>query len=1694
MEFQKALSDSKGKAPVKGPGWPRFCGREPLDRIWCVALLLALVFSVFDLGWMLRSAYSAYRAELAEEASRTTFSLRKTIFRALDGTAAEADTPEYMQIHEHLRSVTKIHPHWETCYLLKRRPDGRVYFLDDIDLERGIAMTEHGEEYADCPPEIAAVFDSGRAVVHGPYRDSFGEWVTAADPILDPSTGEVLAVLGVDISARSIRIHLIKVGAVPVAFFATIMVILLVWRVLSALRKRSGARLPWLDPLAVAVLGLVISTTLFVSNRTIENSRLKSEFAALANQKSRTVMIAIQTIRDREFESLRRVVQGMGEFDLATFGLLVDQFGSVPEIRFWGWAPEVTDDERPAFEEAESRRIGSPFAIRHLPELSSSPETSDRARYPVMCMLPEEGLLAFGSSTPGLDVSHLLNFGPGHDRVFRSGYATATPLLPAVAGTDIGLHKLIFQTVPSSTRISGVRGYILGVFEPGHLLKTAMNMTPDRNHQIRLQLVELMSDDGGSVVLAEHPEAQGGGSAVPSVIAQPGPWTIIQPCSGFGHLYYLRMLPDPSFFASYRSNVPLLLFGMGIVVTALLALIVHSIGRRQDSLMTLVEERTASLTESVAMYERMARNSRTIAMRVTAGGVVSEISESIRDILGYAPAEAAAMHFRSLLPASGPGATVMDKVLPPPGVTWAKRHAFVSKDGQVRWFASTFHSGRDRTAGEPFWDVTSTDVTEAHEAEMALLMRERKYRSLVEDMGDVLLEVDAQTLCFVYVSPAIARLGLGLHPADLVGRTLPDAGVFQDHESVLAELRGVIGGGASGGRTDEAPVRPVDAVLVGPAGKSLEVEITFRHFRDQASGRGMVGGILRDVSFKKLREKYEHLPMAAMQLLAEPEEFDSLLAHLVQFVKRATGVDSVGVRMARGRRFPFVATAGYDSAFLEAESAAARAAEASGEDAPCELQCYCGLVFSGLAPKGWRRTPYGTTWINDFTVNLAESDRGFEDHACRRCDFASMVLVPIRVNGAAVGMLKMDSRTAGAFPEDVIPMIEALGAQIGESFERVEAERSLRESRRQYASLITNMPGMVYRYAVEGGWRLEFMSDGAFNLCGHTADEFLSGDVRYETVVDPAAVKPLWDAWQQLVTSGGIRRLEYAIMHKDGTRRWVLDTSVAVQDASGTCQAVEGFVFDITERRRAEEARARFAMAMDQSREAVLITDPDGVVEYANASTAALTGCSVAEIVGSTMSLFALPPADPDRYHTMWKTLLKGQVWETQMESVRMDGTTFQERVAVSPIRDAVGAIVSFLVIRRDITQELQDAQEREKLRGQVAQMSKMESVGLLAGGIAHDFNNMLQAILGYAEMALMQLGESHPVHADIVAVRDAARRAAELTQQLLVFARKSKSEPRVIDVPKAISVTASLLIRVIGEDIAFELSLPEIDYFIKVDPSQFDQTLTNLCINARDAIAGRPDGRIALRSLIREVDREMVTATGMLSPGRYAVVCVSDNGTGIPPEQMGRLFEPFFTTKPKGKGTGLGLSTVYGTMKASNGGVVVTSAVGTGTSFELYFPLVSSEDPDAASRSVSRIQVKVEGGRGETILLVDDEETVLATTRRLLESIGYVVVASTSPLKALDILREKGSTIQLLITDVIMPEMTGPVLIERAREILPGLRALLISGYTGNILSEHGISEKSHVLVRKPFTRAALAHKIHECLAAPDSQVRDRH
>jgi signal transduction histidine kinase/CheY-like chemotaxis protein len=473
--------------------------------------------------------------------------------------------------------------------------------------------------------------------------------------------------------------------------------------------------------------------------------------------------------------------------------------------------------------------------------------------------------------------------------------------------------------------------------------------------------------------------------------------------------------------------------------------------------------------------------------------------------------------------------------------------------------------------------------------------------------------------------------------------------------------------------------------------------------------------------------------------------------------------------------------------------------------------------------------------------------------------------------------------------------------------------------------------------------------------------------------------------------------------------------------------------------------------------------------------------------VGRTPNLPTSGEHSAEFYREMWETLRSGAIWEGQIVNRRKDGTLYTEHATISPVRDFAGRIVNFVAVKRDITQQLHDQRERENLQNELVQAQKMESIGRLAGGVAHDFNNMLQAILGYTDMALEQVPAGQPLHNDLLEIQKAAQRSAALTRQLQVFARKQAMAPKVLDLNQAVEGMFSMLRRLIGEDIQLDWK-PGADLgSVKIDPSQLDQIVANLCVNARDAI--EKTGHIIIETRNADIDRFGKDLHGGIEPGSYVLLAVSDNGCGMSPEVLGHLFEPFFTTKPLGKGTGLGLSTVYGIVKQNGGGIQVYSEPGRGSTFKIYLPRLgqtaeaapADESQDPASRA------------HETILLVEDEESILQTSRRMLESLGYQVLATNSPATALRLaegaggdnvlLNEYADRIDLLITDVIMPEMNGPELVERLQARFPRLKHLFMSGYTANLIAVQGVQTGKMDFIQKPFSRTALAQKVREIL-----------
>ena len=399
------------------------------------------------------------------------------------------------------------------------------------------------------------------------------------------------------------------------------------------------------------------------------------------------------------------------------------------------------------------------------------------------------------------------------------------------------------------------------------------------------------------------------------------------------------------------------------------------------------------------------------------------------------------------------------------------------------------------------------------------------------------------------------------------------------------------------------------------------------------------------------------------------------------------------------------------------------------------------------------------------------------------------------------------------------------------------------------------------------------------------------------------------------------------------------------------------------------------------------------------------------------------------------------------------------------------------LQIASDVTIIKEMEQEQNRIEEQLKQAQKMESVGRLAGGVAHDFNNMLGAILGYTELGMLEVSPADPIHGTLKDIQKAAQRSADLTRQLLAFARKQTVTPQVLDLNETVEGMLKMLRQLIGENIDLAW-LPGKDLGpVRMDPSQIEQLLANLCVNARDAI--HDTGKITVETGAATFDETYCAAHVGSVPGEYVLLAVSDNGCGMDAETLSHLFEPFFTTKEMGKGTGLGLATVYGMVKQNNGFIDVYSEPGQGTTFKIYLPRHAAE----AGRT-AKMDAAQPAARGhETILLVEDEPMILDIAVKMLERQGYTVLAAATPGEAIRLAREHAGEIHLLMTDVVMPEMNGRDLAKNLLSLYPNLKRLFMSGYTADVIAHHGVLDEGVQFIQKPFSVQTLAVKVREVL-----------
>ena len=496
------------------------------------------------------------------------------------------------------------------------------------------------------------------------------------------------------------------------------------------------------------------------------------------------------------------------------------------------------------------------------------------------------------------------------------------------------------------------------------------------------------------------------------------------------------------------------------------------------------------------------------------------------------------------------------------------------------------------------------------------------------------------------------------------------------------------------------------------------------------------------------------------------------------------------------------------------------------------------------------------------------------------------------------------------------------------------------------------------------------------------------------------------------------------------------------------------------------------------------LTRPSGEV-HVNQAFCDFLGYTRDELEGKTW-MDLTPPEDIEPTRHFINCLLSGEQGSVRFEKryLHKDGTVLWADVSSTVWRSQDGRPEYLITTIVNIDDRKRAEGEQKKLEAQLRQAQKMESVGRLAGGVAHDFNNMLGVILGFTDLALEKVDETSQVHADLTEILTAAKRSADITRQLLAFARQQTIAPHVLDLNATVADMLRMLRRLIGEDVQLTWIPEEPLGTVYMDPAQLHQILANLCINARDALDG--GGKIILETHNHRIDEPFCAQHPGAKPGEYVLLVVSDDGRGMPPEVLEQIFEPFFTTKELGKGTGLGLSTVYGIVKQNDGFVHVYSETGKGTTFQIYLPRhATAEAPVEAV-----VEQEISPGRKETILLVEDESSILRLAKRILEKAQYTVLDASSPNQAMELAQAHAGEIQLLITDVVMPEQNGRELASALQARFPGLRVLFMSGYTANVITERGVLGEGVHFIQKPFTNRALAQKVREALDAPPSPV----
>ena len=701
------------------------------------------------------------------------------------------------------------------------------------------------------------------------------------------------------------------------------------------------------------------------------------------------------------------------------------------------------------------------------------------------------------------------------------------------------------------------------------------------------------------------------------------------------------------------------------------------------------------------------------------------------------------------------------------------------------------------------------------------------------------------------------------------------------------------------------------------------------------------------------------------------------------------------------------------------------------------------------------------------------------------------VFEPLRADGKLLGWVRVDLSLERAWREAYRTLWKQLGATVcllaGALYVFLKMVRrlkvSLRASEDKYRHLVDNAHDIIYRADANG--RFTYYNPTVKHVLGYDAQELLGR--HYLDLVRPNFRR----ATERFFGRQFIRKIassyyEFPAVAKDGAEVWI-GQNVQVVMEGGRIAGFQAVARDITARRRAEVAlaeREQFLRTIIEAEpECVKRMAPDGTLLDMNAAGLAMIEADSLDEVRGKSVYPLVRPAYREAFEDLNRRVSLGESDALEFEIVGLKGTCRWMETHCVPLRNEQDGSVSVLSITRDITKRKQAEAALRQSEDQLRQSQKMEAIGKLAGGIAHDFNNLLTAITGYSDLLLGQVSLDGQARKNGEEIRKAAFRAAALTNQLLAFSRRQMLTTKVLNLNAVVMDLEPMLRRLIGEDVAMKIVPGPALGQVQADPSQIEQIVLNLVVNARDAMTR--GGVMTIETSNVSVDESSAGRHETFRPGPYVLVAVSDTGCGMDEPTRSRIFEPFFTTKEPGKGTGLGLSTVYGIVKQSDGYVWVYSEPGLGTTFKVYLPRITS----ALNKVPADAERPLPPRGTETILLVEDEDVVRSLVSKILQDNGYRVLAASRSEEAFLISGRHEDPIHLLVADVVMPGMSGRELAERLVSLRPLMKVLYISGYTDDAVVRHGVQAASMAFLQKPFTPAALLHKVREVL---ETRARD--